>query len=210
MAEEATPESPAASCPWCSAPLAAPDAANCPSCGAALHGEADAQVPGLTTVDRVAVLEGMRPAIRPRNRLVAWLTGGDIEEEAETAPATAEALGPPPPEVRREMLRLQMEAELTQLTAEVESRATDEAVAMSESGDEAGAKAAVDAIRETEASVEALVETPEERQLAGEGAGAAGDFEAPAGSALDTEIVETAEAVLDAADSTPDAEIRGA
>jgi hypothetical protein len=200
MADQATPEGPGASCPWCSAPLAAADAATCPSCGAALHGESDAQVPGLTTIDRIAVLEGMRPAIRPRNRLVAWLTGGDIEEEAETAPATAEALAPPPPEVRREMLRLQMEAELTQLTAEVESRATDEAVAMIDSGDEAGAKAAVEAIRETEATVDALVETPEDRQLAGEGAGAAGDFEAPAGSALDAELTRTAETLIDAVD----------
>jgi hypothetical protein len=97
---------------------------------------------------------------------VAWLTGGDIEEAAETSTAAPGALAPPGPEVRLEMIRLEMDAELSKLSAEVDSRVADEAVARSDSGDDAGAKAAVDAMRVADSDVAALVETPEERQVA--------------------------------------------
>ncbi len=155
-------------CPWCSAPLAATDAERCSSCGATLFGDGDpAQtLPGLTAIDPLAVMEGSRAPRAPRNRVVAWLTGADIEETASATPRSPEALAPPPPEVRREMLRLQMEAEISQLSAEAESFAADEAVALHESGNEAAAQKAVAAILGTEAAADELTETAEEGQAA--------------------------------------------
>jgi hypothetical protein len=119
----------------------------------------------LTAVDPVAVLEGTREPRRPRNRLVAWLTGDDIDDAATATAASPEALAPPPIEVRREILRLQVEAELTQRTAEVGSMAADEAVALAESGDSASAQAAVAAILGSEQLTDDLVESPEEAHL---------------------------------------------
>jgi hypothetical protein len=151
---------PGALCPWCSAPLDPDDTVTCSSCGAALQAESEQQVPGLTAIDPVAVLEGARPPQRPRNRLVAWLTGADIEEAA--APqASPEALAPPPPDVRREILRLQMEAELVQLSAEVESLATDEAIAAQEVGDTVRARAAVAAVLGVDATTDSVIEAAE-------------------------------------------------
>ena len=109
----------------------------------------------------MAIIEGARAPQRPRNRWVAWLTGSDIEDA--TAPvASPEALAPPPPEVRREILRLEMEAELAQLSAEVEALASDEAIAAQDQGDSVRAKAAVAAVLGTEATTEAIKEAAEE------------------------------------------------
>ena len=68
-----------ARCPWCSAELASADVSTCPSCGATLQGESDTQVPGLTAIDPMAVIDAGREARRSRNRLVSWLTGGEDE-----------------------------------------------------------------------------------------------------------------------------------
>ena len=155
-------------CPWCSAPLAASDTETCSTCGATLLGENDQTqaLPGLTAVDHIAVLEGARAPRQPRNRVVAWLTGSDIDEAARTNPASPQALAPPSPEVRREMLRLQMEAEISQLSAEAESMAADEALALEDSGNPEAAHKAVEAILGTEAAAEELTESPEEHQVA--------------------------------------------
>lgn len=144
-------------CPWCSAPLSVVDAETCPSCGANLHGEGDRPLPGLTAIDPLAIIEGTRPPQRPRNRIVAWLTGSDIDEEAQPL-ASPGALAPPSPEVQREMLRLQMEAELSQLSAEAEAMASDEAVAAHEAGDADAARAAVAAVLGADAATEAVNE----------------------------------------------------
>jgi hypothetical protein len=152
-------------CPWCSAPLAATDTVTCSSCGAKLQGEGDKPLPGLTAIDPLAVIEGARPPQRPRNRLVAWLTGADIDEGT-AQPASPEALAPPAPEVRREMLRLQMEAELSQLSAEAEALATDEAVAAADQGDTARAQAAVAAVLGADAETDAVNEAAEDAAAA--------------------------------------------
>lgn len=141
---DATP-TPESRCPWCST-LLETGAATCPSCGASLHGDDESQVPGLTSVDPIAVIEGARASQRQRNRLVSWITGDDPGEAVASSPATADALALPPVEVRREMLRLQLEAELTQRAAEVESYASDHVLALSESGQDDAARAAVEAI----------------------------------------------------------------
>jgi hypothetical protein len=163
MTDELTAEgsTPVAICPWCSAPLSASDTATCSTCGAKLLGEGDEPLPGLTAIDPLAVIEGAREPRRPRNRFVAWLTGSDIEDAAQQ-PASAEALAPPPPEVRREILRLQMEAELSQLSAEVEAIASDEALAAEDKGDATRAQAAVAAVLGADAATDRANDAAEE------------------------------------------------
>jgi hypothetical protein len=112
---------PAASiCPWCSASYTgAPE--NCPSCGATLNGEGsnDAALPGLTAIDAAAIVRAKTPAPRQRSRLLSWLSG-DYEEGA-VSQADAEALAPPDAAVRREILRLELEAEVANLQAEADA-----------------------------------------------------------------------------------------
>jgi hypothetical protein len=172
-------------CPWCSAPLAVTDTDTCSSCGAKLHGEGDRPLPGLTAIDPLAVIEGVRPPQRPRNRLVAWLTGADIDEEAQPL-ASPGALAPPSPEVQREMLRLQMEAELAQLSAEVEALASDEAIAAHDAGDEAQAMASVAAVLGADATTDAVNEAAEAAFGAEAGAGDASDTTDASADAADT------------------------
>jgi hypothetical protein len=197
MSEDLTMPSPTAVCPWCSAPLAAADTDTCPSCDATLHTDVEENVPGLTAIDPVAVLEGTRDPRRPRNRLVAWLTGDDIDDAANLTPGSPAALAPPPLEVRREILRLEVEAALTQRAAEVESLATDEAVALHESGDSAAAQAAVAAILGSDHLIDELVESPEEAQAAAdEAAATTSDAAAPAGE----DVADTDDDAADNAD----------
>jgi hypothetical protein len=112
-------------CPWCSAVLPAPDLEDCPSCGATLTSASEAALPGVTAIDHEAIARGAREAIRqPRSRLFSWLSG-DYGEEA---PAPSGAIAPPDAAVRREMLRLQVQAELADRQAEADSIIADAAV----------------------------------------------------------------------------------
>lgn len=104
-------------CPWCSANYTG-DPDTCPSCGAALAVDpaTDPALPGLTAIDAAAIVRAKTPVARPRNRLLSWISG---EYPDETPSATeAGALAPPDPSVRREMLRLELEAEVANLQAE--------------------------------------------------------------------------------------------
>jgi hypothetical protein len=104
-------------CPWCSAALVQ-GSPTCASCGAILEGEEDQDVPGLTAVD-TAVLRGeKKPA--SRNRLLSWISGDYNPDDAPT-PSEAQALAPPDPEVQREIIRLELEAEVANLQAEADS-----------------------------------------------------------------------------------------
>ena len=109
---------PAASvCPWCSTPLG-PDAVTCPSCGAALTGDEEPHVPGVTAIDQKSAAAKRRPTKSP-SRLMAWIAGDtqdDIPSEAE-----AQAIAPPDLEVRREIMRLELEAEVANLQAETDA-----------------------------------------------------------------------------------------
>lgn len=110
-------------CPWCSAELPSQQVENCPSCNAALKGPADANVPGVTAIDAEAIVRAARaPAGGGRNRLLGWISGEYPEEEM---PPPEGSLAPPPPEVRREMLRLAIEAEVANLQAEVTADASE-------------------------------------------------------------------------------------
>jgi hypothetical protein len=121
MVDEAQPgDGPVASiCPWCSAPYQG-IVETCPSCGATIEGETvDPSLPGLTAIDAAAIVRSKQPTTRSRNRLLSWISG-EYPDEATTA-ADAAALAPPDLEVRREMLRLELEAEVANLQAEAEA-----------------------------------------------------------------------------------------
>lgn len=104
-------------CPWCSMPLPAADVETCPSCGAHLVPDTDAQVPGVTAIDAEAIVRAARnPTPQRRSRLLAWISGEyDADTETPTPPGS---VAPPDPSVRREMLRLELEAEVRNLQGE--------------------------------------------------------------------------------------------
>jgi hypothetical protein len=123
-AEESAP---APRCTWCSAELPSNHETTCPSCGATLVGDGETQVPGLTAIDAEAILRNARAAkAKPRGRLMSWISG-DYDENAAAAP-TPGSLAPPPLAVRREILRLELEAQVANAQAEVESMAADAAI----------------------------------------------------------------------------------
>jgi hypothetical protein len=134
-------------CNWCSAPLPSDHEETCPSCGATLLGDGDTSVPGLTAIDAEAILRSARAAkAKPRSRLLGWISG-DYDDESSGTAATPGSLAPPPADVRREMLRLELEAQVANAQAEVESMAADDAIERGRSlgqvgGDEDAADAA--------------------------------------------------------------------
>jgi hypothetical protein len=107
-------------CPWCSATYTG-DPEDCPSCGAALSVDptTDTSLPGLTAIDAAAIVRAKTPVTRPRNRILSWISG-EYPDEVPSA-AEAGALAPPDLDVRREMLRLELEAEVANLQAEADS-----------------------------------------------------------------------------------------
>lgn len=112
-------------CPWCSAVLPAPDLEDCPSCGATLTSTSEAALPGVTSIDHEAIARNAREAVRqPRSRLFSWLSGDYGEEPS----APSAAIAPPDAAVRREMLRLQVAAELADRQAEADAIMADAAV----------------------------------------------------------------------------------
>src|SRR4051794_26022278 len=130
MLDDATAGTSAAAprCNWCSAPLPSDHEVTCPSCGATLLGDGDTSVPGLTAIDAEAILRNARAAkAKPRSRLLGWISG-DYDEGRVKVDATPGSLAPPPAEVRREILRLEIEAQLANAQAEVGAMAADDAV----------------------------------------------------------------------------------
>jgi hypothetical protein len=112
-------------CPWCSAALK-PGMATCPSCGAILTSEGDPDLPGVTAVDQ-AVLRGDKKQPAGRNRLLSWISG-EYPDAGAPEVADAQALAPPEPDVRREITRLTLEAEVANLQAEADSILSEAAV----------------------------------------------------------------------------------
>jgi hypothetical protein len=123
----------------------------CPSCGATLIGEGDTPVPGVTAIDAEAIVRGTRgTGAKPRSRLMSWISG-EYDEEADK-PAPPGSLSPPPPEVRREMLRLELEAQVANLQAEAGAIAAEAAVESGLPIDMAQAEPVVDAASAIEAA----------------------------------------------------------
>lgn len=103
-------------CPWCSTPLPAGAVETCPSCGAQLVPDTDAPVPGVTAIDPEAIVRAAhQPTPQRRSRLLSWISG---EYDAGEEPVPPGSVAPPDPAVRREMLRLEIEAEVANLQAE--------------------------------------------------------------------------------------------
>jgi hypothetical protein len=129
MVDDTPPEAASAehTCPWCSATYTG-DPETCPSCGAALTVDpaTDTALPGLTAIDAAAIVRAKTPVARPRNRILSWISG-EYPDEVPTA-TEATALAPPDVEVRREMLRLELEAEVANLQAEADSLMAEAAV----------------------------------------------------------------------------------
>ncbi len=104
-------------CSWCSTEVAE-GTTECPNCGANLVPDGDPNVPGVTAVDAASILRS-KAAPQPRSRLLSWISGEyttDLPSKAE-----AQAIAPPDLEVRREILRLELEAEVANLQAEADA-----------------------------------------------------------------------------------------
>ena len=110
MPEPTPADAPVARCPWCSAELPEGDVVRCPACHAQLRSDQDAKVPGLTEVLPVSVAKAQGQDSPKRNRLLSWISG-EVDSGADAPEIPIEAVAPPPLDVRREMLRLQLEAE---------------------------------------------------------------------------------------------------
>jgi len=111
-------------CPWCSAELVV-DAAVCPSCGAILTSDEEHDLPGVTTVDAKAARVEKRPG--SRSRLLSWISGeygADTPTSADPG-ADAAALALPDADVQREILRLELEAEMARVQGEADSMVSD-------------------------------------------------------------------------------------
>jgi hypothetical protein len=130
MADELTTGVPSATfhCPWCSAALPTTDLEECPSCKATLAstGTGEAALPGVTAIDHEALLRTNREPRPQRNRILSWLSGEYVDESE--APPQPEAVAPPDLAVRREILRLEIEAEIADKQAEADSILADAAV----------------------------------------------------------------------------------
>lgn len=126
MVEASNPDDAAVApvCPWCSAPLSTADPDTCPSCGAALRIEGEQQLPGLTAIDAQAIIRAKRPP-KKRSRLLSWLTGESDDEIYR--PGDSQAVAFPDLDVRREMLKLEIAADLANLQAEADSILSDAA-----------------------------------------------------------------------------------
>jgi hypothetical protein len=168
MLDDATPTEASVEvprCMWCSSALPSDSETTCPTCGATLVGEGDNQVPGVTAIDAEAIIRVSREQ-KPqrRSRLMSWISGEYPEEEK---PAPPGSLEPPPLEVRREMLRLELEAQVANLQAEAGALAAEQAVEAVEAGappeaavaDAAATVAAVD--EATADAAELAAPTPE-------------------------------------------------
>ncbi|HET9344340.1 MAG TPA: hypothetical protein VFO05_01460 [Candidatus Limnocylindrales bacterium] len=171
-------------CMWCSSILPSDSEVNCPTCGATLIGEGDNQVPGVTAIDAAAIIRGTRET-KPqrRSRLMSWISGEYPEEDK---PAPPGSLSPPPAEVRREMLRLELEAQVANLQAEAGAMAAEQAVEAVEAG-----ATPEEAVADAAATVAAVDEVT---------AGAA-DLAAPPPEAFVAEAAEAAAPVADAVES---------
>lgn len=151
------PPAPDAHCPWCSAALPSAGLPNCPSCGATLTSATGSEpdIRGVTSLDPEAILRARAEVSRPRSRILSFITG-DVGEEA-GGPATPESLAPPSDDVRREMLRLQLEAERADAEAESVALKTDVVL---EQGIDLASLAAEDAAAEDAAAEPGPLDEP--------------------------------------------------
>jgi hypothetical protein len=178
-------------CMWCSAELPSDHETTCPTCGATLIGEGDSQVPGVTAIDAEAIIRAGRDVKpRQRSRLMSWISGEYPEDEA---PAPPGSLDPPSADVRREMLRLELEAQVANLQAEAGAMAAEQAV------DAVDAGASPEAAK---ADAQAALEAADEVIAA---AAPAETLQAPEPHYATPDAAEPAETAAAGSDAAPDA-----
>lgn len=102
-------------CSWCSteSPVGT---VQCPNCGANLVPESDVDVPGVTAVDAASIIRS-KSNDQPSNPVLAWMNSEH-----------SRAIAPPDDEVRREILRLELQAEVANLQAEADALRAEAAV----------------------------------------------------------------------------------
>ena len=165
-------------CPWCSAAVTA-TATVCPSCGASLVSDGEPNVPGVTTVAPKSIVSE-RATSQPRSRLLSWISG---EYPGDVSKAEAQAVAPPDTEVRREILRLEIEAEMAKLEAEANEIRADAAEAgrsidlpeVAASGDPAAADANPAAAPDAAPEMGDAPETGDAAPVTGDAAPVTGD-----------------------------------
>jgi hypothetical protein len=111
-------------CPWCSATLPAESVAVCPSCEARLVDSSGTDIPGVNAVDPALLAAAAAP--RKVKRTFGSLLVRDDPDNPPPTPQEMPAIAPPDDAVRREMLRLELEARLADLQAEVAALDADE------------------------------------------------------------------------------------
>lgn len=119
-------------CPWCSTAIPSGSGA-CPNCRALVEGAVVPEIPGLTVVDPEAKLgvpdEGVIPdALDPK----AWL-----QADHNGSPASAAAFQLPSEEVRLEMRKMELEAEIVNAGTQVMNPTGDESIEVGAPSDEA-------------------------------------------------------------------------
>ncbi|MFL5715279.1 MAG: hypothetical protein ACJ769_11520 [Chloroflexota bacterium] len=120
MADPLTPPDPGPTvCPWCSAAVT-PETAVCPSCLAILRSDEEHDLPGVTSVDAASLLTRRPPQ---RSKLLSWLGGDEVEPPATIT--EVDAIARPDEDVQREILRLELEAKISNLQAEADSILSD-------------------------------------------------------------------------------------
>ena len=169
-------------CPWCSAAVT-PETATCPSCNAILKSEEERDLPGITTVDATIARGEKRPV--QRSRFLAWL-GGEAPDSHPSTPLDAQAIARPDDDVQREILRLELEAHISNLQAEADSILSDALV-------EGRVADIPDGLRPL-AAAEGYAETPQETADKMVAAAMANEAEAEAAVTADIDAAEDAEA----------------
>jgi hypothetical protein len=149
------PASAGARCPWCSAPIASPNDVTCSTCGATLEADPAIVIPGVTTIDGQHASQAAAP--RKVRRTFGALFVGDDDEIQPPSEAELPALAMPDADVRREMLRLRLDAELADLTARAAALASERGIPMPASP---GSVPEPDAERDTAGPPAAVTEEP--------------------------------------------------
>ena len=130
-------DEPNRTCPWCSTPIPA-NAKACPNCGAIVEGAIGREIPGLTVPEQKATLDANVDArIRTNLGHDVWsgaafeATPGPQTEPAIVAETAAEerlAVEPPTDAVRKEMRKIEFEAEIENAGTELMNPNGDESI----------------------------------------------------------------------------------
>jgi hypothetical protein len=116
-------------CPWCSAEIPA-GASACPNCRALVEGAKAIDIPGVTVVDPDAAQEsdgGVGIVVNPISSLTVG-TETAAEEPFEPEAFEREAIAPPTEEVRLEMRKIELEAEIENAGTDLMNPAGDETI----------------------------------------------------------------------------------